>query len=147
MTTVFSCPLCGADLIREERRHRCPAGHSFDVAREGYVDLLPVGRRHSRSPGDDREMVDARRRFLSGGWYQPLRDALCRLAGESDAERPVLIDAGCGEGYYTAALSELVRSGGGTAAGVDLSKTAAKRASRAAAASAYPIFPLERLLR
>ncbi|MBR2831508.1 MAG: methyltransferase domain-containing protein [Oscillospiraceae bacterium] len=130
MTTVFSCPLCGAGLIREARRYRCPADHSFDVAREGYVDLLPVNRRHSRSPGDDREMVDARRRFLSGGWYGPLREALCRLAGASEAERPVLLDAGCGEGYYTQALSALVTERGGAAAGVDLSKTAAKRAAR-----------------
>ena len=130
MTTVFTCPLCGAELEREERRYHCPAGHSFDVAREGYVDLLPVSRRHSRAPGDDREMVDARRRFLAGGWYEPLRDALCRLAAETEAERPVLLDAGCGEGYYTAALSDLAAARGGRMAGVDLSKTAAKRAAR-----------------
>ena len=130
MTTIFSCPLCGAELNREERRYVCRKGHSFDVAREGYVNLLPVSRRHSRAPGDDKEMVKARTRFLQGGWYAPLRDRLCELVEGVERMSPVLLDVGCGEGYYTAALSETAALRGGRAGGVDLSKQAARRAAR-----------------
>lgn len=130
MSTMFACPLCGSALLREERRLFCRKGHSFDVAREGYVNLLPVNRRRSKAPGDDGDMVRARTRFLSGGWYEPLRTRLRTLVEESGISAPRLLDAGCGEGYYTAALSELVTAMGGRAAGVDLSKAAVKRAAR-----------------
>lgn len=130
MTTVFCCPLCGASLAREAHRYVCPNRHSFDVAREGYVNLLPVNQRHSKDPGDDKQMVAARTAFLDGGWYEPLRTKLCELVRDADLPSPVLLDAGCGEGYYTAALGETVAALGGHIAGVDLSKTAAKRAAR-----------------
>ena len=117
-------------MEREERTYRCRRGHCFDVAREGYVNLLPANHRHSVSPGDDREMVTARTRFLDGGWYEPLRSTLCQLAGDVPGERKTLLDAGCGEGYYTVGLSEAVRKRGGCAAGVDLSKAAVKKAAK-----------------
>ena len=75
-------------------------------------------------------MVNARTRFLDGGWYAPLRDCLCEIVGTCPAERPVLIDAGCGEGYYTAALSGVITGKNGRTAGVDLSKAAVRRAAR-----------------
>lgn len=128
--SLFSCPLCGCPLFREEGRYHCSQNHSFDVAREGYVNLLPVNRRHSKDPGDDREMVAARTRFLDGGWYAPLRDRLCTLLREVSPNSPTLLDAGCGEGYYTAALSREAAALGGRSAGVDLSKTAARRCAR-----------------
>ena len=78
--SLFCCPLCAAPLEKTDRTYRCPRGHSFDRAREGYVHLLPANRMHSKAPGDDKAMAAARNRFLSGGWYAPLRDALCRLA-------------------------------------------------------------------
>ena len=79
MHSLFFCPICSSALIRESGRYTCPNGHSFDLAREGYVNLLPPNRRHSKAPGDDREMAAARTRFLDGGWYSPLREALCAL--------------------------------------------------------------------
>lgn len=60
MTSLFVCPLCGAALTRDERAYRCPAGHSFDIAREGYTHLLPANRKHSKAPGDDKAMAAAR---------------------------------------------------------------------------------------
>ena len=63
---LFCCPLCGGALTRQEHRAVCPQGHSFDVARQGYVHLLPVHKMHSKLPGDSREMVEGRRRFLEG---------------------------------------------------------------------------------
>ena len=96
--SLFSCPLCGKALMRDNRTYRCPSGHSFDIAKEGYVNLLPANRQHSDSPGDDREMVRSRTLFLDGGWYAPLRETLCDMVSAATAENAVLLDAGCGEG-------------------------------------------------
>ena len=128
--SLFVCPICQGALCREERVYRCDAGHSFDAAREGYVNLLPANRKHSDTPGDDREMVKARTRFLDGDWYTPLRSCLCESVDAVAGEAPVLLDAGCGEGYYTAALCDAVLGKGGCAAGVDLSKAAVRKAAR-----------------
>lgn len=130
MNSLFACPICGEALAREPGRLVCPRGHCYDLAREGYVNLLPANRRHSDNPGDDRDMVHARTRFLDGGWYAPLREALCALAATVERDAPVLLDAGCGEGYYTAALAEVLAARGGRTAGLDLSKAAAKKAAR-----------------
>ncbi len=65
----FSCPICGESLEKGEKTCRCPKGHSFDIASEGYVHLLPRNRMHSDLPGDTKEMVAARRRFLESGAY------------------------------------------------------------------------------
>lgn len=143
MDSLFCCPLCGKALVVDERRYFCCEGHSFDIAREGYVNLLPVNRRHSKEPGDDKNMVLARTRFLDGGWYSPLRAGLCSVVDGLCGNAPVLLDVGCGEGYYTSALNELISERNGRLAGVDLSKAAVKRAAKRcrdaeiAVASAY----------
>lgn len=137
--SLFCCPMCGGALEKGEGACRCPVGHCFDVAREGYVNLLPANRRHSRAPGDDKEMAAARTRFLEGGWYGPLRDTLCRLAGQYAPASPVLLDAGCGEGWYTQALAEVARARGGRTAGVDLSKPSVKKAARRCADGEFAV--------
>lgn len=131
---IFRCPLCGGALSRRESRALCPQGHSFDVARQGYVHLLPSNKMHSKLPGDTREMVESRRRFLEGGWYAPFREALCRLAadcarqlGSPRGEGLLLCDAGCGEGYYTSALGQALP--GAALCGFDISKLAVKAAA------------------
>ena len=73
MTSLFCCPICGAPLAREERVYRCAAGHSYDIAKEGYTHLLPPNRKHSAAPGDDKGMAAARRDFLSKGYSNPTR--------------------------------------------------------------------------
>lgn len=143
--SLFRCPLCAAPLRREAGAYRCGGGHSFDVAREGYVHLLPPNQKHSALPGDDRDMVLARREFLSKGYYQPLLDTLCSQIVAVSGETPVLLDAGCGEGWYTAGICGALRAAGRRprAAGTDISKfalrTAAKREREAefAVASSY----------
>ena len=72
----FSCPLCHQPLSREKNSYICPQRHQFDMAKEGYVNLLPVQHKRSRDPGDSAEMIQARRAFLDAGHYQPLRDAI-----------------------------------------------------------------------
>ena len=128
--SMFICPDCGGALERDEHICRCGRGHSFDIAKEGYVNLLPPNRRHSNTPGDDRDMVNARALFLNGGWYAPLRDRLSKAVSAWPAEKPVLLDAGCGEGYYTAALCDTAATKNGRTGGVDLSKAAARRAAK-----------------
>lgn len=145
MTSLFCCPICGAPLTREERVYRCAAGHSYDIAKEGYTHLLPPNRKHSAAPGDDKGMAAARREFLSKGYYAPLLNALCREIGQRTGEVPVLLDTGCGEGYYTAGIYQNLLSAGKTPrmAGSDISKfilrSAAKRekAIEFAVASSY----------
>lgn len=98
MNRVFTCPVCGALLSFEPTRCLCPAGHSFDRGARGYVNLLPPS--HKGDHGDNKQMIAARRAFLDGGWYAPLLEAaveVCRPL--SDAA--VVLDTGCGEGYYT----------------------------------------------
>jgi len=128
--SLFVCPICAQPLTRQEGRYTCPTGHSFDVAREGYVNLLPANRQHSKAPGDDKAMAAARTRFLDGGWYSPLREKLCELVQDLLPQGGALLDAGCGEGWYTAALAQVAAQKGGKTAGVDLSKPAVKKAAR-----------------
>ena len=130
--SLFVCPICAAPLERQEGCYRCPRGHSYDVAREGYVHLLPANRKHAKEPGDDREMVAARSRFLAGDWYSHLRRTLEELALSYTADGTNFLDAGCGEGYYTGGIRSALAAQGRLAAGagVDLSKFALKKAGR-----------------
>lgn len=143
--SLFTCPLCASPLDRAERSYTCPNGHCFDVAKEGYVHLLPANKKHSKSPGDDKGMVTARNQFLSRGYYAPLRDALCALALKYTGPQVSVLDSGCGEGYYTAGIhAALTRAGREVRlAGIDLSKPSVRLAAKRvpegefAVASAY----------
>ncbi len=117
MKCTVLCPNCRKPLLEEEKRWVCPEGHSFDKAREGYVNLLF---RHGGTHGDNREMVLARRKFLESGHYLPLRLLLCGRVKEQSPK--TLLDAGCGEGYYTEGLSAALAQG--ELWGVDISKEA-----------------------
>jgi 23S rRNA (guanine745-N1)-methyltransferase len=111
------------DLSPEGRHWACPSGHNFDVAREGYVNLLLAGQRRSRRPGDDEEMISARRRFLATGSFDPLSRALAEVVSHEDPE--LVIDVGCGEGRHTRSLiAPLVL-------GIDVAKAAVVAAARA----------------
>lgn len=117
------CPLCGQPLERAERAYCCPNRHSFDIARQGYVNLLPVQQKRSLQPGDTKEQVLSRRTFLDGGFYTPIADALCDLA--KDFSGPIL-DIGCGEGYYSSLLQQKI---GAELIGLDISKEAVRFAA------------------
>ena len=130
----LACPLDGAPLKRIGAAWRCAAGHSFDVASQGYTNLLPVQKKRSLDPGDSKEMVAARRRFLEAGFYQPIAAAVSRavLAGLPSGVSASCLDAGCGEGYYLRQLAA-VAAGSGQALellGLDISKWAVLAAAR-----------------
>lgn len=122
--SLFCCPICGAPLTRAERAYTCPDRHSYDISKEGYTHLLPPNRKHSAAPGDDKDMAAARREFLSRGYYAPLLNALCGEILSRTGDAPVLLDTGCGEGYYTAGIYQALRAAGKSPrmAGTDISK-------------------------
>lgn len=129
--TILTCPVCGGALDAGEKTRRCPAGHCFDrAAKGGYVHLLRQSRRGSAEPGDSPEMCRMRTQFLERGYYQMLRDAVEEAVEELSPAS--VLDAGCGEGYYTAgAAAALRRLPHETAlAGIDLAKTALRHAGR-----------------
>jgi len=119
------CPVCGNTLSQKDKSFICPLNHSFDIARQGYVNLLTVGQKHSLNPGDTREQVLSRRAFLEAGFYTPIADALVNAARELGAIGPIL-DVGCGEGYYSARLAD---SMGSPLTGMDISKEAVRCAA------------------
>ena len=132
MSSLFVCPLCGGALTRREGSYLCPAGHCFDIAREGYTYLLPVNRKHSKTPGDDKAMAAARHTFLEKGYYAPLCEELCQLAVELTGDAPAVLDNGCGEGYYTAGIYRALCEAGKTPvmAGIDISKPILRLAAK-----------------
>lgn len=132
--TSLSCPLDGAPLLRQGMSLRCAAGHSFDLASQGYVNLLPVQNKRSLDPGDSKEMVAARRRFLGAGHYTPIAATMSRLVLEAaQPEHPLAcLDAGCGEGYYLRQLEAAALASGLTldVLGLDISKWAVLAAAK-----------------
>ena len=119
------CPLCGCVLSKTDRVYVCENRHSFDIARQGYVNLLPVQQKHSLTPGDTREQVLSRRSFLEEGHYAPIADALIAAAGKYGVSGPVL-DVGCGEGYYCTRLAQALEL---PLTGLDISKEAVRCAA------------------
>lgn len=119
------CPICRSSLRREGNSLFCPSRHSFDIARQGYVNLLVVQQKHSLAPGDTREQVLSRRAFLEAGFYEPISNALNQAALDYGASGEIL-DVGCGEGYYSARLSNALNL---SLTGLDISKEAVRCAA------------------
>lgn len=127
LAETLRCPLCAGGLEQRERSLVCPRGHSFDLARQGYVSLLSGGAHLPSS--DTAEMVQARVEVLSGGHYAHLTDALAKLAREACPAEGRVVDAGTGTGHYLAAVLDALPRAYGV--GLDASKYAARRAARA----------------
>ena len=119
------CPVCGSVLERQPRQYVCGNRHSFDIARQDYVNLLPVQQKHSIAPGDTREQVLSRRAFLEAGYYAPIAQALISAAKQYGVSGEIL-DIGCGEGWYSAQLAEAL---GANLTGLDISKEAVRCAA------------------
>jgi len=139
------CPVCKASLLLESQTYRCANNHSFDLAKEGYVNLLLSHQRKSKNPGDDKAMIQARRRFFDSDAFNPVTEALqhstshiphptshvphptqeirLELATATKQSEVTILDCGCGEGHFLSALS-------GTRFGVDVSKEAIRAAAK-----------------
>ncbi len=110
----FVCPICHSSLIINEKIWQCTGEkndknrqHCFDVARQGYVNLLPVQQKKSKNPGDSQESILARQRFLQAGFYQPLQQRIAELIQHHLPSSGDWLDIGCGEGYYTQAIAKV----------------------------------------
>lgn len=128
LKSIYKCPVCQMALSREEKRYICPNNHSYDISERGYVNLMLANQKKTKNPGDNKDMISSRRDFLNRGYYKRFSDSLNEVIFEElhDGE-PVILDAGCGEGYYISNLrSRFVNESKGNAGfyGTDISKNA-----------------------
>ena len=136
MRTCWICPLCAEPLHRLDGSWSCSQRHSFDIAREGYVNLLPAQYRKSRNPGDSAESITARRAFLSTGFYLPLSEAVAKQIHARITNRnntTYILDCGCGEGSHTQVIAQYLNSGKKSHFlfnGIDISRAAVRAAAR-----------------
>lgn len=123
----FLCPVCGEKLTELEKGAVCENRHSFDKAKSGYINLLP-NNLPKGNHGDNKIMVKARHDFLEKGYYASLRDELCRVIKKYAPEKAVVLDAGCGEGWYTKGILDFI--GDCSMLALDISKDAMKITAR-----------------
>lgn len=121
------CPICSEPLDKRDGSAVCKNGHLFDCAKEGYYYLLS---KHSRAPGDNKEMVYARRDFLDGGYYTPLADELANIVCNSFSSPITLLDAGVGTGFYLDKIISARQIHNDTYIAIDISKHAVRLASK-----------------
>lgn len=130
--TNFICPVCSEKLSEQEKLYKCENGHCYDKSKFGYVNLLQSQKSSAKRHGDDRLMVRARRDFLNGGYYGFLLDFICEIADKYFKDGACVLDAGCGECYYSSGIKSFLAENGKEAffAGVDISKDALEFASK-----------------
>lgn len=106
---MFVCPVCKSKLNIEGKAYTCENNHSYDIAKQGYVNLLPVNKKHSDNPGDSKDMVLSRRAFLESGNYDCFTEKLCEIIDSlfKKSQKIFIADCGCGEGYYDGKLESL----------------------------------------
>ncbi|KZN57786.1 putative RNA methyltransferase [Pseudoalteromonas luteoviolacea] len=127
MTVEYRCPICSESLVPTGNSLGCTNRHQFDFAKEGYINLLPVQFKRSKQPGDNLDMVQARRTFFATPHYQFLQQSLAKLVASKQPK--TVIDLGCGEGFYTQAIANELEEQI-SIYGLDISKPAIKYAAK-----------------
>lgn len=133
--SVYKCPVCELNLIKQEKQYICDKGHSFDISGNGYINLLLVNQKKTKDPGDSRSMMESRRNFLNKEYYSNFSNGLNMVVNSylSNTSRYIL-DAGCGEGYFISKLKNYLSTKeyreNITYYGIDISKSAIKYASK-----------------
>ena len=122
----LKCPVCGQTLTKLDRTLKCSSNHSFDIAKQGYVNLLMSNQSSKKHHGDDKLMVKARYDFLDLGLYTPILNGAIKLLLPISGASPKILDAGCGECWYTAGILSTLKEQGKAPdiLGVDISKDA-----------------------
>lgn len=130
--TGYICPVCSETLNARERTLRCKNGHCYDMAKSGYVNLLMSNAAGAKRHGDDALMIRARSSFLEKGYYAPLRDKICEMLMPHAVQNMIILDAGCGDGWYAQGLSDALLKNGMEARifGIDISRDALKAAAK-----------------
>ncbi len=131
----YLCPLCEKLLLphMSGKEYFCENNHHFDLAKEGYLNLLPVQAKGSKDPGDNREMIRARNSFLEAGYYDPLAKVLVETIGSlrKNNQKMTLLDLGCGEGYYSRQIERRYRKNVQVELhGLDIAKNAIRAAAK-----------------
>ncbi len=142
--SLLACPVCGGDMCRDGASLFCRGGekvHTYDVAREGYVNLLPPGRGRNSRSGDEAAMIRARSAFLSTGAYDAIPEnvarAICENVHVRDGHPLTIIDSGCGEGYHSLKIASSCAEFSGERVmlvGVDASKSGTSHGAKRAVA-------------
>ncbi|WJG10981.1 putative RNA methyltransferase [Aliiglaciecola sp. LCG003] len=132
---MWICPACKQPLLNDNSSWRCEANHVFDKAKQGYVNLQLAQERNSKSPGDSKEMILARRAFFQQGYYAPLAAEIAKIvcmSTDDTAEDIHVFDAGCGEGYYLNTVEQVSTHANMhiAAYGCDISKVAIQQAAK-----------------
>lgn len=135
---LLLCPVCKDKLIKDisNKIYKCENNHTYDIAKEGYVNLLISNQKRSKNPGDSKEMVLARVEFLSKGYYKVLSDkineVIAECLGKNNDSKFNIMDLGCGEGYYLTNLKNYMNNKNikANCYGMDVSKEAVKYASK-----------------
>ena len=125
LVAVLRCPVCADALALSERTAQCPQGHAYDLAKQGYLNLLPSA--STGIEGDSAGMIGARTVFLGGGHYAPIRGALI-LAAAGLRDDDLIVEVGAGTGYYLSGV--LGAAAGRRGIALDVSKYAARRAAK-----------------
>jgi 23S rRNA (guanine745-N1)-methyltransferase len=120
----FCCPVCKEELNLDGRTYKCINNHCFDCAKQGYVNLLQSNKSKSKRHGDDKLMIEARTRFLNTNFYKPLCDLMCELLKKYVPQNASVLDAGCGDCYYTEKIEKALADRNAIVVGVDISKSA-----------------------
>ena len=130
--TFFICPLCQCSFHKINNTQICENNHHFDIAKEGYLNLLPVQSKSSKNPGDNKEMMSARRAFLNTGGYLPLAQKVSDISALylKNVKQAHILDLGCGEGYYTHCIEQQFKNQQHYIYGIDISKVAIRYASK-----------------
>ena len=122
------CPVCNQPLFQKNTLFKCENNHCFDKSKYGYVNLLMSQKSSKKRHGDDSMMVVARRDFLDRGYYQPLLDTVCSILKKKKKKNGVMLDTGCGEGYYTDGVKQALFCR--EVVGIDISKNALRYAAK-----------------
>src|SRR5574344_333642 len=122
--TSFVCPVCSGELLKKDNSYVCSNNHCYDISKSGYINLLMSQK--TQNHGDDKLMVRARRDFLEKGYYSKMREALADTVNCYCKSGDTIIDAGCGECYYTSFICDVLCSSGKDISflGIDISKNA-----------------------
>ena len=122
----LKCPVCNKQLIKNDTSYKCINNHSYDISSKGYVNMLLANQKHSNNPGDNKEMILSRGRFLELNYYHILRKKILDLIIKYNIDKEInFCDLACGEGYYTNYLhNELKKEKNINTIGIDISKYA-----------------------